>query len=205
MSVRIPLTMNGTGQIQQLQSADQLSTGGLLATGTVSNAAAINCNFSGFVSSGFKIFEIEFWDIIPVTNSVNLWLRTSPNGTTPDTGATNYMYAGFFANAASAAAGATYGSFGVEQGTGAAFCLLASGITNTASQGATSLRALIRNPFATVQYKTIRTETELANPLTSNPAIFAAANVRLSTAVVEGIHLLMSTGNISGNYAIYGR
>lgn len=168
-------------------------TGGmsLLATSTPSSSSSVDFNFTNWTNADFIAYLVKFENLAPATNSVALWVRTSADGTTFDSGATNY--------------GWTNVDFGTGSfSSGDAQIKIAgttTGLSNTSGDG-TSGSLWIELPSATAKAK-----------LTGDCAAKGASQIRrqtssgerLSSAAVLGVRLMFSSGNIaSGEVRLFG-
>lgn len=148
------------------------------STVTASNNAAID-----FTLSGFNEYEIRFRNVIPATDNVGFYLRTSTNGGSSfDSGASDYA-----------------GSFG----TGAAQMTLATAVgSDTNENGASGIVRIIRPHAAT--YCQIYATGMFVNASGAAGALSMTA-VRLAAADVDAVRFLYSSGNIeSGEFTLFG-
>ena len=186
------LGYNGTAWVNQTIGAGRF----LLATKTASASATLD--FTEFANSTYRLYEFELENIIPATDSVTLWMRTSTNGgSTYADGASNYIW-------------------GMD-GTGSTGAQVA--LSNADSKIAlTDSAALVGN--AAAEYGVSGRITMYAAPLAVPTEIIGALNywrdtggwfryhlggVRNSAADVDAVRFLFSSGNIaSGTIRMFG-
>ena len=187
------LTSNGAGALPTWQAA-----GGGGGTGdwelitSSSPSSATSVDFTG-LSSSYVAYEIVF-DIEVGTNNANLNLRTSTdNGSTWDSGASDYDYAfdGFL----------TTGGSTSTNSAGAAQISMALFISNAAGHGCSG-KIRVVNPAGT-------RETNLHYEAVYDygfGGVIGATGLgkRNSAADVDGIRLLPSSGNFTGEVRLYG-
>lgn len=171
-----------------------LSTGPvLISTGTA--AASASLNFTGL--TGFTSYLFVLSNIIPVTNAANLWARYSTdNGATWKTGASDYVWARF--NSDHAAASGANGSAGDTK-----LQLWDIGINNDANNGVSGY--VMAHGLADTKIKHVNA---LLTGFTGGGGynqLKMGGNSSGWTTVVNGIQILLSTGNIStGTIKCYG-
>lgn len=157
---------------------------------TASGSATLD--FTNWYSSVYDDYIIECISLIPVTNSVDLWLRMSiDGGSSYDTG-TNYVYQF-----------ATWGtsSFSNVNATGAVKIILSQLINNTANYGYNGSLKLF-NPGSAL-YKSVMYDSYGA--AAGGYYNQRGGGMYLSTSAVNALRFLMSSGNISsGTIRIYG-
>lgn len=220
----IPITPNGTGSVvldglnwpQADGTADYLlktdgagqlswtappSSGGswvLISSGTASSSASLS--FTG-LSSTYSAYAAVLTNILPATDNVELYMRTSTNnGSSYDSGASNYVWKGE-ANYGSGAG--TYASYG-----GAATYI---GLTSTSASYQASNSAgegwcgtvNIYQPSAVNKCKVRYSGAYIAT--TGVFTFIDGAGYRDTAADVDAIQFLFSSGNIaSGTIYLYG-
>lgn len=160
-----------------------------LTSGSVSNAATMNINYAAYYNLYRKI-HIEFYNLLPATTNTNIEIRLAPDGTTFNTGA-NYMYNYVFNITATLAA------------SGANFIQIANGISNVSTTMVSGFMD-IYNSNQSTSYGTIQGTLQgvVSGAAQGYPIVFTGA---LQVAeLTKGVQFLMSAGNITGNWAIYG-
>lgn len=177
----------------------------LLGTATASNSATIDfINGSGGIvfDSTYKHYIIIASDIVPQTDATNLYLRTTTNASTFDTGATNYIY-GINALEIDASPDTAYSaSAGTTQ-----LQINPSGNGGTLGNAAGESLSVIINIFnpANASADTLFRFSGMMMDSGNKPNHFDGGGLRDSTADVDGIRFLMSSGNItSGTFKLYG-
>lgn len=172
-----------------------------LASGTAAAAATASISFANWYNL-YSIIEVVAYGIIPATNSTSLLMRTSTDGTTYDSAASNYAWALGFVNTGANTAGTGYGQGGASAGDTS--ITLSGTLSNTASVGTTTVRVVIYNPGSAANYSSIETKTLGGNVTAAGPAYLYGTSQRLAAQVTKGIQFLMSSGNITLNYRIIG-
>lgn len=161
----------------------------LITSGSTSATAAMSINFSAYYNL-YRKLRIEFYNVVPATTNTNLEMRVSIDGTTYNTGATAYTYN--FVTGSNAATSL-----------GAAFIECASGISN-ASTSEMSGYVEMTNMNQAVTFPTLFGALQgTANAANLGYPLYFTGNL-LTAQLTKGIQLLMSSGNITGNWALYG-
>jgi hypothetical protein len=172
----------------------QMGASKVLLSAQVASASA-TIDFTS-ISSTFDEYEIHFDGVVPQTDTAVLWLRTSTDGGANYDTANNYRWAVI----AHSSAGGTVAdlesnsdskissiiSFGSSTGESA------SGVIRLSGLNSSSLYKLVKLDVVSYQ---------------STPVVqfVIGGGVYVNASVVNGVRLLMSTGNIaSGNFYLYG-
>lgn len=176
-------------------TTDITNTVVLLGTQTASGSATLN--FTGLISATYDEYFFTIQNIVPATDGADLWLRTSTNnGSSFDSGASDYAYAG-----SRAISGSTANT--VVQSNSAAQIVIADGVGNATGEN-TNGKVTIYNPLNTTVYKGIKYETATYSAA-PDARTLEGAGFRLATADIDAIMFLMSSGNItSGVIRMYG-
>lgn len=199
MANRSPLIL-ASGKFQQLQSGDFIAnTPQLLASGTVAAASTCPINMSAYFNL-FPWIRIVLTDLLAGTNSADLQLQTSQDGTTFDVAASNYRYAGVFGNDGASTVG--FGSPGDTK-------IIMNGTTSHV--GAVSARPaeafidLFQCGLATRNQRVKFDHSYVNNTASSNLDCHAVGTgSRLTTAVLKGVNIFYSAGTISVIYRVWG-
>lgn len=169
----------------------------LLETVTISNNASVT--FTTNINSTYEQYVFEITDLIPSTDSTNLWMRMSIDGgsTWRSTG-TDYEFT-FLAHASAGGAASNGAS------TNAAQILIANTLGNNAGIETFNATLKLVNPASTTTRKMVYGNVVY----TSGDNNFLGQNnaglFKGSTSAVNGIQFLMSSGNLlSGKIALYG-
>ena len=170
----------------------------LLSTQTVSSPVAA-VDFTTGINSTYDEYIIKLQEVIPVTDSVALWMRTSTNaGSSFDSGASDYKWSGFhdvtggtthFAqiDEADAAMQVAYSAVGSDSGE--------QGVSGDVKLIYPSAAKIFRSSFDTIS------ATGTANEFVHTFGM----GFRLTAADVDAIRFLFSSGNIeSGIFRLYG-
>lgn len=155
----------------------------LLATATASNSATID--FTSGIDSTYDEYELHLINVVPSTDAVDFFLRTSANaGSSFDSGGSDYNSLGGGVNSL----GYINRSSPLGNNTGECF----SAVIN------------IFDPANTTRYKILGINSYHYSAV-PDPQALQQTVVRTSTAIVNGIRLYMSSGNIaSGKFKLYG-
>lgn len=171
-----------------------------LASGSFAATATASVNFANWYNL-YSIIEVLVYGIIPATNSTSLLMRTSADGTTFDSAASNYAWVmGFLNTNATASLGAGQGAFS----TGDTSITICGTLANTASVGTSSARIVIYNPSNASNYSSIESRVMGGNVTATGPAYLYGTSQRLAAQVTKGVQLLMSSGNITCTYRVFG-
>lgn len=189
------LKTNGAGADPEWDTAGGGGGGGLVLIEQHTAAASASLDFAASISATYDEYLIEFVNIIPATNAVNLRMRMSTDGgATYDSGA-NYSFVVSGLN--------RFGLGQVGADSGQNFIRLTqSAIDNTATAGVSGSIRLF-SPLSTALHKNI---TGQLNLLTGGVLeTQQASGWYRSTTAVDAFQFLMSSGNItSGNIRVYG-
>ena len=164
----------------------------LIETQTASASATIDF----VLPAGYFKFVVAFDTVVPATDNVQLYFRTSTDGgSTFDSGASNYRYAYQGYNDAAAAV--------TGSSAGATFIPITHSDVGSATDEFVSGEVNIYNPAATAQTAMIF-DTLMVNT-GSYTYVIDGVGRRLSAADVDAIQFLFSSGNIaSGTFKLYG-
>ena len=162
---------------------------------TASTSATLD--FTSFIDSTYDEYVFEIVDLLPATDGVQIYIRTSANaGSSWDSGGTDYTYV--VASQVGAAATALSSA-------GAAQIIMAEQISNTTSRGGVVGQVRLYNPSGTASHK--RFVFHMANPQNGTTASISSTGqgARAATAAINGVRFLSSSGNItSGTIRMYG-
>jgi hypothetical protein len=166
----------------------------LLASGTAASVSSID--FTSLITSTYECYALNIINLVPATTGV-CYIRTSTNnGSSYDSGASDYSYTGMETTAS--------GSSAVTNSTGAAqIALGGNSILQTTANGGLSGWLYLFDPLGTTHYKQMRFDGTYAQ----SGGLFGinlSAN-RISTADVDAFRLIMASGNIAScKYKFYG-
>lgn len=173
----------------------------LLATATASASATIDFD-AGLDWTTYDKYIFEVIAAIPATDDSELWLRTSTdNGTSYDSGASNYHYGWVqtASNSTTLIVGTSIGDTAIKIGQTAA----GAGFGNAAGESLNGIIILHKPSDMGLNSQLKYT----LNMIRANSSIghIDGAGSRKSAADVDGFRFLMSTGNItSGTFKMYG-
>lgn len=164
----------------------------LISTGTASSSATID--FTG-LSSTYAAYYIDFYDLIPQTDTANLTVRmgTGAGPSWDSSGIYNYEIV-YDSSAAS-------NGF-VQAASGTSILILSS--TGSSANETGNGHITFFNPSSTAGYKHLAFATAFTNSVPST-LFYNGSGHYLSATAVTGIRFLMSSGNIaSGVFKLYG-
>ncbi len=167
----------------------------LLSTQTASSNATLD--FTSVITSDFDTYMFVLQDIIPATDATDLRMRTSTdNGSTFDSGASDYTTAGFANHDGTA-------SLVALNNTGSAHVSIGVSVGNASGEAYNGIVYLF-NPLGSSVHKTGRYLSNFINS-TPNLQIYDGAFRRVTNADVDAVRFYMSSGNItSGAIRCYG-
>lgn len=164
----------------------------LLSSQTASNSSSID--FTQF-STNYNVYKVEASAIVPVTDNVSILMRTSSNaGSSYDSAGADYHYADLFASS-----GATTTNSG---STGASAITITSSAGNSTGENVSFTMTI--NGISTTLYKHVYYHGAIYS---ATPTFFhfAGSGMRASTAAINAVRFLMSSGNISsGTFKLFG-
>lgn len=178
-----------------LPGASTTSDIALLDAGTASAAATIDISL--VAHAGYRAYTFIVTSIVPATDNTTLWARTSTDGgATFAAGASDYAWVETFAQAS---AGGTFGDSGDNADSEIE---LGGGFGNAAGESG-SIELTLYNPANTTLTKHIAgTATKTDQGGLHVFGTFLGA--RLATADIDAVRFMMSSGNITATYALYG-
>lgn len=165
----------------------------LIASATASSSAAID--FTSGITSSYDEYVVTFANVLPATDNVDLWVRTSSNaGSSFDSAAGNYQHV-----CSSVTAPTTAVTSGSSSDTK---CVIAYGVGNTAGYGVSGKLHLYQPSAATqVRFTVSVSAVTAANTLRMDNS----SGHRHTNADVDALRFLFSSGNIaSGTFHLYG-
>jgi hypothetical protein len=178
--------------------------GALVYLGTQTAAASATLDFTSLMSSTYDDYLFVIDNLIPATNGVNLYMRTSTdNGANWDASAGNYFY-GYNKIAPSGSTTASNSTAGSNSDTKIIIAPTVNNNTGVAINGDVKFRG-VNN---TAVYKGIKfdlTYFDTAGVAGSNFRSLEGGGVRVSANSINAVRFLMDSGNItSGNIKLYG-
>jgi hypothetical protein len=165
----------------------------LIASATASNSASVD--FTSGINSAYDEYIVTFANVLPATDNVDLWLRTSTNGGSSfDSAAGSYQYV-----SQGLVAPTTVSNIGSS---GDTKCVLSSGVGNAAGAGVSGRLTLYQPSAATqVRFTALASAVTAANLL----RLDTSSGHRHTAADVDALRFLFSSGNIaSGAFHLYG-
>jgi hypothetical protein len=158
-------------------------------------SASATLDFTGFDATTYDSYLFEFANLIPATDTDALWIRTSTDGgSTYDSGASDYAYGytgrknGASVNGISAAATSV---------------VLTPAVGSAAGEEGVSGKMHLHHPHLTK--KTMMTGEAVLFDSAGGLNILQCSGIRLSSADVDALRFMFSTGNIaSGTITMYG-
>lgn len=163
----------------------------LIQQQTAANAASVD--FTTGIDSTYDTYLLTLADVVPQTDNTDLYLRVSVDGGANWLAGTTYAYENITGNG---------GSASVSASTGTAQLLLSNALGNATGE-VWNGSLCIQNPSNAVVYKSIHGTSVYLN---SAAAVTSRAIgcIAKTTSAINGIRLLMSSGNINGKFALYG-
>ena len=192
--------LDGTVALGDLAAA--LSVRVLLDTQTASASASLD--FTTGIDSTYDRYELEIVDLVPATDAVSLYLRVSTDGgSTYKSGASDYDWAHYRIGAGVATA-----TSGPEYGSGNAFIRPSGTSTQGLGNAATdaTYNGLIRftSPDDAARAQQFQYDVVYGGADGNTRRLMGSGMYRAATAI-NGLRLLMSSGNITSGYAkLYG-
>lgn len=184
----------------QKASGSALVGGGMSLIATVTASADTSADFDAQLDSTYSRYLLIGTDIVPGTDSVDMWLRTdSDAGVSYDAGATDYAWAVQGWSASTLGSNDTSDASINLTGTGGS---TASNVGNAADE-ASMLTLWINNPSGAVRDSLFSWTLSGLNPA-GQPFIVNGSGTRNATAAIDSISILMSSGTITGTFKLYG-
>jgi hypothetical protein len=172
------------------------SAGGLTFISNTDISSASTYDFTGFTAGSYEHYQLVLQNLIPATDAVHLWGRTSTDATNYDSGSSDYQWGGQGGNETSTtdtsdaqieligdSSAVTIGSDSTESGVSGFVWIFGPHTTSF-----THIRSVLSYQNTSPYFGT-------AN----------SAGVRMSAADVDGFRIMFSSGNIeSGTITAYG-
>lgn len=191
------LTIESRGKVIAAQDTSAPNGMVLLATAQASSSSSIT--FTSGIDGTYDEY-VFIGDLVPATDAVSMYLRTSANlGSSWDSGASDYGYRGV-GDASGTAASSTGAAQIVLQHT-------ATTTGNDTSGEGISFKVYLHNPGSTRYCRFTIDSTAISSAATTGdtPNRYCGSGTRKSSAAVNGIQFLFSSGNIaSGVIRMYG-
>lgn len=188
----IQIASDGTNWVTLMRPVRQL-----ISSTVCSNTASVDIVLpTTLLRNQFSSYELRLTSLLPATDNVSLFLRTSPNsGSSYNAGATDYSYVlNSQALAANAPTGATTTSL-----------ILANNIDNDSTFAGLNGNVIINDPLNPATRTAIITNIICRFSTDSTLRRITGGGERNATEANNGFQLLMSSGNIaSGTVALYG-
>lgn len=163
---------------------------------TITASAATSVDFTSYITSAFKAYQIVGTDIHPGTDNVELRLSVSTDG--GSTWSTSNVY---FNSGQSSTTGGTYAGYGSASQT---YGTVGGGRGNSATHAGV-LTLKMGNLSSTTYGKPMSYDACYPQPGGVGGVLWSAGQVYWSSATaVNGVRLYMSSGTISGTYMLYG-
>jgi len=170
--------------------------GGLNFITTIDLASDATADFTGFDATKYDAYTFILGNVIPATDNVSFLMRTSTDGgSTYDSGATDYGYAGETVGWSGAAA--------PNQSSGSSSIAVAVSVGSAAGEDGISGSVLVTHPHLNKKTSALSNLSYFTNTgiLTST----YGSGVRKSSADVDAVRFLMSSGDLeSGTITMYG-
>lgn len=163
----------------------------LLASGSVSNAATMDVNFTTWFNL-YTYLEIVFYGVVAFTSTANLTAVVSTNGSTFDTSAASYQSTIAYSNTGVGGIGST----------SAASMQLTSSSGTTANYTVNGVMRLYNTGSATSYFSQNGQLTGVDS--TGAIAQISFGGYRFAQQVTKAIRFVFSAGNITGNWKLYG-
>jgi len=170
---------------------------------TTTTTATATVTFVTGIDSTYDEYELHIENAVPDTNNVTAWLRTSPDaGATWSSSGTDYDWVLTWSNGTTASV--------TSSGAGATRIQLSdAAVKSTTAMGGFSAVVRIFDPAGTTFNKRIQwtaSAAEGAANSTSAMASGSGAGQHVSTAAINGLQFLFSSGNIAAGakFKLYG-
>jgi len=168
-------------------------------------SSAATYNFTGFTAASYEHYQFHLQNLIPVTDAVHLWCRTSTDGgSSYDSGGSDYDWVNAFGSSYTASYYTNIDHADSEIAlTGANTDANATVGSDTNEHGVSGIINLY-GPHTT-SYTHITAQLVIDGANTGYTARHSCSAKRISAADVDGFQILFSSGNIeSGTITAYG-
>ena len=198
----VRLAKGAAGQLLEMNSgatAPAWASGGLQFISSTDLSNDATCDFTGWGSLNYDFYELVLQNVIPATDSVDLYLRTTANDSTFDASTSNYVWSGVRTLASGGVTG--YGSD--ASGTAAILLNITTAVGSAAGEEGVSGVVRIYGPHL-AKTTSVTAHINYITSGGSNCSVVCAGQ-RASSAAVTGVRLLFSAGNLeSGTVTLYG-
>jgi len=196
-------TLTGTDAIRAVTPAGLASQRGMvkLTSGTVSNQATADLVLTAY--SAYKKLTIRLRRIFPATDGALLRMQTSTDGgLNYDAGASDYARSNFGVDNLSATA--VEGNSGTSSMEITPSFGATKGIGSAASEGANAEVVLLDRQNTARFCQIFWSGSYITSLATTGSVYFSGSGCRQAAADVDAVRFLMSSGNISLEYEIWG-
>ena len=171
---------------------------GLVLLKTVTEASAVaSIDVEDWYSVDYDQYLIEVLNLLPVTDTAQLYMRMSTDGGSTYDSGTNYGTAAFYIRDE-----ANDDSLG--DNSGAVRIILTYGLSNTQAQGGVSGDLKLYNPGSTTFYKALNFHLSMIHDTSDYLYNIIGTAKYFSTSAVNAFQFFMSSGNITGTVRVYG-
>lgn len=172
-----------------------------LTSGSASNVATMDINLSSYYNL-YTFIEVRIYNVKPATTNTDLYLRVSTDGSTYDATTANYSWSYQYVWSNSATPGSDYSA---HAGQTTAAMLMAHVIGNYTSASLAGTITLSNMNSASF-FPNIKwfLDTAIDTGAGGGNAAFYGGGMRITAQITKAIRLLMSSGNITGNWSAYG-
>jgi hypothetical protein len=168
----------------------------LLATYTPSGAASVD--ITSVISATYGKYRIDIDGLTPATDGALMLLRTDQaNGASFDAGASDYA-----SHVVVSSGTSTLTGVGSNAAASIGISAEASGLGNSTAEGISG-SIWIDAVGSASRLPSFSWNVSVVNPSTAHLAV-SGSGVRLTTAAINAVQLLMSAGNLTGTVRVYG-
>ena len=170
----------------------------LLATTTASSVASVS--FDGHFSATYKNYQIIISDLLPATNGERLRLRYLVSSAEETSSNYGYMIGDMLAHSSGDSSSSTEQNAITQN-----YMLITSEMSNTSTL-TNSVYMTLFNPLSSTQNKAMFWQNQnRGSVLTRLLRCYVGTGVyEANTSALSGIKFYMSSGNLSGNFKLYG-
>jgi hypothetical protein len=179
------------------------ASSGLTAISNTDISAAATYDFTGFTAGSYENYEFWLQNLIPATDAVHLWARTSTDATNYDSGASDYDWMGSTAATSSTYKWKHYNLASSEIALTGDEASAANKVGSTGTESGISGVVRLFGPHAT-SFTHVHAQL-FAHSANADPSDITYGGYRLSAADVDGFRIMFSSGSIeSGTITAYG-
>lgn len=187
----------GGTPVEKRVTIENINKGLVLLEEVTESSGVASIDLENWYSADYDEYQIEVLNLIPATNTDQLYMRVSTNGGISYDSGANYGSGSFYLRDGSS-------DYDLGDNSGANEIKLTYGLSNIVANGGVNGTFKMYNPGSTIHYKAINFTLSAIHSTSSYLYNMWGTGRYYSTTAVNAFQFLMSTGNITGTVRVYG-